>query len=108
MKNDALFSWPRDQIFAKGHEFLSFAKNMSKIVGKNLNSKYRQKLLDHARQSAPDVLKDILKAFDDFKNKQKSVWSNVKVCLFIKCTQYTIHWAKTQMSKKIPFEQNKW
>ena len=31
-------------------------------------------------------IKDILKAFNDFKNKQKSVWSNafwyVKICIF--------------------------
>ena len=37
--------------------------------------------------------KDTLKAFDDFKNKQKNVWSNifwsVKVCIFSKCIQYT-------------------
>ena len=51
-------------------------------------------------------LKDTLKAFDDFKNKQKSVWSNVfryaKVCIFWKCFQYTIHWDKTKMLKKFP------
>ena len=58
----------------------------------------------------------ILKAFDDFKNKQKSVWSNVfwyvKVCIFWKCIQYTIQWDKTQMFKntnktQISFGQNK-
>ena len=35
---------PRDQTFEKGYGFLSFAKNMSKNIGKdmskNLNSKY--------------------------------------------------------------------
>ena len=45
-----------------------------------------------------------LKAFDDFKNTQKSFWSNVFwyviVCIFWKCIQYTIHWDKTQMLKK--------
>ena len=49
------------------------------------------------------------KAFDDFKNKQKSVWSNVfwyvKVCVFQKCIQYTIYWDKTQMLKKFPSEK---
>ena len=49
------------------------------------------------------LFKDILKAFDDFKNKQKSVWSNVvwyvKVCIFWKCLQYTTHWDKKQMLK---------
>ena len=47
-------------------------------------------------------VKDTLKASDDFKNKQKSVWSNVfwyvNVCIFWKC-QYTIHWDKTNVKK---------
>ena len=55
--------------------------------------------------------KDTLKAFNDFKNKQKSVRSNVfwcvKVCTFWKCILYTIHWDKTQMLKTFPFGQNK-
>ena len=50
------------------------------------------------------ILKDTLKAFDDFKKKQKSLWSNafwyVKVCICWKCIQYIIHWDKTQMLKK--------
>ena len=36
----------------------------------------------------------------------KNVWSSVfwyvKVCIFWRCTQYTIHWNKTQMFKKNP------
>ena len=52
---------PRDRIFVKGYEFLSFAKNMgrniAKNISKNLSSKYSQKLLDHAKQSATDALK---------------------------------------------------
>ena len=52
------------------------------------------------------LVKDTLKALDDFKNTQESVWSNVfgyvKVCIFWKCIQYTIHWDKTQMLKKFP------
>ena len=51
---------PKDQIFVKGYGFLSSAKNMSKNIGKylsrNLSSKYRQKVLDHAKQSATDTL----------------------------------------------------
>ena len=58
----------RDRIFAKGYGFLCFAKSMGKSIGKNisknLNGKYipgmlaiSQKLLDHAKQSATDVLK---------------------------------------------------
>ena len=34
-----------------------------------------------------------MKAFDDFKNKQKSVWSKpfwyIKVCIFCECIQST-------------------
>ena len=52
---------PRDRIFVKGYEFLTFAKNMCKNIGKNMSKfvsgKYRQKLLDHAKQFATDVLK---------------------------------------------------
>ena len=47
----------RDQIIAKGHGFLYFAKNISKNIGKNLSSKCRQKTLDLAKQSASDALK---------------------------------------------------
>ena len=40
---------------------MSFAKNRVKIIGKNisksLSSKYSQKRLDHAKQSATDTLK---------------------------------------------------
>ena len=55
---------PRDQIFVKGYKFLSFSKNIGKNVIKNLSGKYspcmlavRQKLLNHAKQSATDVTK---------------------------------------------------
>ena len=51
----------RDQIFAKGCGFLSFAKNIVKNIGKNisenLSRKYGQKLLDDADKSATDALK---------------------------------------------------
>ena len=50
----------RDQIFIKGYRLLSFARNMRKIIGKNisknLSRKYSQKLFDHAKQSAMDAL----------------------------------------------------
>ena len=36
---------PRDRIYVKGYEFLSFAKNM----GKNVGNKYGLKLLDSAK-----------------------------------------------------------
>ena len=50
----------RDRILVKSYQFLSLAKNMSKYIGKNiskdLSSKYKQKRIDHAKQSAIDVL----------------------------------------------------
>ena len=43
---------PSDQIFVKGYGFLSFAKNMPRKIGKNINknlsSKNSQELLDHS------------------------------------------------------------
>ena len=51
----------RAWIFVKGYEFLSFAKNMGRIFGKNisknLSGRYSQKLLNYAKQSATDVPK---------------------------------------------------
>ena len=44
------------------------------------------------------------KVFKDFKNKQKKCMKYffwyVKVSIFWKCIQSTIHWDKTQMLKK--------
>ena len=58
---------PIDRIFVSGYGFLSFVKNMSKNICKNisksLNSKYSQKLLDDAKQSATDILKLSSKRF---------------------------------------------
>ena len=43
---------PTDQIFVKGYGFLSFAKNIGKIIGKdiskNLSGKYSQESFYHA------------------------------------------------------------
>ena len=52
---------PRDRIFVKDYGCLSLAKSMSKIIGKKLNGKYSWKLLDHAKQSATDALKNCFK-----------------------------------------------
>ena len=45
-------------------DFLPFAKNMGKIIGKNiskdLNGKQSQKILDHAEQSATDALRKVI------------------------------------------------
>ena len=52
---------PWDQIFAKSHGFLSFAKSMGKYIdkniGKNLRGKYIQKLLHHIKQTTKDAFK---------------------------------------------------
>ena len=46
----------RDQIFVKVYGILSFVKDMNKNIGKSitksLSSKYSQKILNHAKQSA--------------------------------------------------------
>ena len=43
----------RYSVFVKGYGFFSFAKNMVKIISKNisknLSGKYSKKLLDHAK-----------------------------------------------------------
>ena len=53
--------------------------------------------------------KDTLKVFNDFENSQKSVWSNVfwyvKLYIFWKCIQYTIHWHKTQIFEKLSLDK---
>ena len=48
---------PRDRIYVKGYGFLSFAKNMGKI----LSNKYGQKLLDSAKKSTTDAVKSASK-----------------------------------------------
>ena len=58
---------PRDRIFVKSYGFLSFAKNIDRNIRKNLNSKYSQKLLDHAKQSVADALKTSPKRFINWK-----------------------------------------
>ena len=44
---------PRDRIYVKASGFLSFAKNMGKI----LSNKYSQKLLDSAKKSTTNAIK---------------------------------------------------
>ena len=55
------------------------------------------------------MLKDTLKAFNDFKNKQKSVWSNFFLtCIsmyILKVCSMILHWDKTQMLKKFPSDE---
>ena len=52
---------PRDRIFVKDHEFLSFTKNMGKNLGKNikksLSEKYSQNLRENAKKSTRNAIK---------------------------------------------------
>ena len=63
-----------EQIFVKGYGFLSFVKSIGKNIGKNisknLNGKYRQKPIDHAKQSATDALKTTSKIVIQKKQNQ--------------------------------------
>ena len=57
---------PKDQVFVKKNCWsMSFAKNMGKIVGKNLSKnasgKYSLEIFDHPKKSARDALKTIEK-----------------------------------------------
>ena len=56
---------PPDRILLKGYDFLSFAKNVSRNIGKsrskNLSNEYSHKLLNHAKKSATDALKTVSK-----------------------------------------------
>ena len=48
---------PRNRIFVKCYGFLSLPGNMVKNISKTLTSKYSQKLLGHAKQSATNTVK---------------------------------------------------
>ena len=58
---------PRDRIYVKGYEFLSFAKN----IGKNLSNKCGQKLIDSAKKYTTDAIKKLQKG--QFKKLQKQL-----------------------------------
>ena len=47
----------RDRIYVRGYGFLSFARNM----GKNLNNKYGQKILDSTKKPTTDAIKTVSK-----------------------------------------------
>ena len=40
---------PRDRIFVKGYELLSFVKSIGKNIGENISGKFSQKLHDHRK-----------------------------------------------------------
>ena len=56
---------PRDRRYVKSYGCLSFAKN----IGKNISSKYSQKLVDNTKKSATDVIKPAQATGDLFGNK---------------------------------------
>ena len=58
---------PSDRIYVKGYGFLSFPKNM----GKSLSNKYGRKLLDSAKKSKTDAIKQLQKG--QFKKPQKQL-----------------------------------
>ena len=68
----------RDQIFVKDYGDLCFAKNMGKNIGKNiiesLNSKYSQKHVDHAKQSAAGAFKTSQKGSFNSGSDQRLNW----------------------------------
>ena len=41
---------PREIIFVKGYDVLSFGKNVGKNISKILSGKYRQKIIDHGKK----------------------------------------------------------
>ena len=79
------------RVFCYG--FFSFAKNMGKIISKNvskkLNGRYSQKFLNHAKQSDVDALKTASKKQFKKQQKQLVIWLVIKLQI------------KSQKSKKI-------
>ena len=73
MKMKSYSAQSRDQIYLIGYGFLSFPKNMSKIISKNkskkLSNKYSQKLFDHTKRSATHALKAASKK-KEFKDQE--------------------------------------
>ena len=59
---------PKDRIYLKGYEFLSFAKKM----GTNSSNKYGQELLDNAKKSTTDAIKTASKRA--IEKKSRSHW----------------------------------
>ena len=71
-------------MFVKGYGFLSFAKNMVKIlekISKNLSCKYIQKLLDYGKQSAADALEAASKKKKEKKKKNQKVAEATGDCI---------------------------
>ena len=65
---------PRDRMYVKGNGFLSFAKNLGKI----LSNKYGQKLLDSTKKSTADSIKKLQKGQFKKQQKQLVIWLVIK------------------------------
>ena len=74
---------PRHEILLKDYEFLSFARNMAKKIGKitikSLSDKYRKKLFDHAKQSATGELNNASERALQKIAKANSDWIGTKI-----------------------------
>ena len=76
---------PREWIFLKGYGFLFLSKNnvseknVIEKISKHLSGKYCQKLLDHAKQPAADVLTTASQ--NQFKKQQKqlAIWLAIEL-----------------------------
>ena len=77
------YSEPRDQIFIKDYGFLSFAKNISKKIGrsisKNLSSKCSQKMLDHLKTENIEVDKEMLKEIYISPEKRQQIIEDLRL-----------------------------
>ena len=99
---------PRDRIFEKDYRFLSFSKNMDKIICKiiseNLNGKYNQKRFVHVKKS--DAFKIVSKrAIQKYQKKNGDLIGNniaKKIMTFLR--SLTQNNSKLRMIKKIPKE----
>ena len=94
---------PSDQIFVKGYGFLSFAKNMPRKIGKNINknlsSKNSQELLDHTKQSATHALKTASKRFQK-QQKQLVICLVIKLLIKLPQSHYKILQTQWQLKMK--------
>ena len=72
----------RDRIFVNGYRFLFLAKAMGRSISKKLSSKYSQKLLDHAKQTATDALKTAWKRA--IRKTAKATGDLIEIKLLIK------------------------
>ena len=63
-------SEPKERIYVKGYEVLSFAK----IMDRTLSNKFDQKLLHSAKKSTTDTIKnDSKRANEQFKKQQRQL-----------------------------------